>query len=127
MLLGVPSITADLGRTGAADAAQAKLLSALPVPLRESVRLWQDRILGCRKISFAYRGRDRVVDPLGLVIKAGIGIWWRISTDTLCRFGSVEWPGGGDRGSVRPDEGFLLEEVVGGIDGEFDRSLLRFG
>ena len=45
MLLGVPSIAADLGRSDAVGSAGAKLLRSLPGPLRESARLWQDRIL----------------------------------------------------------------------------------
>ncbi|NMM90644.1 transcriptional regulator [Rhodococcus sp. SRB_17] len=152
MLLGVPSIAADLGRTDFAESAAAKLLNTMPAPLRAGARLWQDRILvdvpgwfggsddisglpiiasavlDSRRLQFVYRDRERTVDPLGLVIKAGV--WYLVANlndRTLSfRVGRVEDPVMGDESFDRPAD-FELATWWSSSMAEFDRSLLRFG
>ncbi len=152
MLMGVPSIAADLGRTDSADAAAAKLLNTMPPSLREGARLWQDRILvdvpgwfggsddisalptiasavlDSRRLRFTYRDKQRTVDPLGLVIKAGI--WYLVAhlgRRTLSfRVGRITGPIVCDESSDRPAD-FDLATWWAASMAEFDRSLLRFG
>ena len=151
MLLGVPSIAADLGRTDSADAAAAKLLDTMPPSLRKGARLWQDRILvdvpgwfggsddisalptiasavlDSRRLRFTYRDNQRTVDPLGLVIKAGV--WYlvaRLGGRTLSfRVGRITGPVVCDELSDRPAD-FDLATWWAASMAEFDRSLLRF-
>lgn len=158
MLLGMPSVAADLGLSDATAAAESKLLGALPGSLRASAQLWRERVhvdvpgwfsapasndlvpvlaravLGGREIEMSYRGRGRVVGPLGLVVKASI--WYLVATlsgepdgrrDAILSFrvdriGSVsELP----TAVIRPD-GFGLARWWGESMSEFDRALLRF-
>ena len=142
MLLGVPSIAADLGRSDAVGSAGAKLLRSLPGPLRESARLWQDRILvdvpgwfggvddisalpivtsavlDSRRLRFAYRDRERTVEPLGLVIKAGV---WYLVAGMNGR--TLSFRVGRIKNAVVEDDsftsagGFRPAVVVGSVDG----------
>ena len=151
MLLGVPSIAADLGRSDAVGSAGAKLLRSLPGPLRESARLWQDRILvdvpgwfggvddisalpivtsavlDSRRLRFVYRDRERTVEPLGLVIKAGV--WYLVAGmngRTLSfRVGRIKNAVVEDDSFTRPVD-FDLPSWWAASMAEFDRSLLRF-
>lgn len=151
MLLGVPSIAADLGRADFAESAAAKLLNTMPAPLREGARLWQDRILvdvpgwfggsddvsglpaiasgvlDSRRITFVYRDRERTVDPLGLVIKAGV--WYLVANlndRTLSfRVGRIKDPVVLEDSFIRPER-FELSTWWASSMAEFDRSLLRF-
>jgi predicted DNA-binding transcriptional regulator YafY len=151
MLLGVPSIAADLGRTDSAEAAAAKLLSTMPPSLQEGARLWQDRILvdvpgwfggsddisalptlasavlDSRRLRFTYRDKERTVDPLGLVIKAGV--WYLVAhlgSRTLSfRVGRITGPVVCDEVADRPVD-FDLAAWWAASMAEFDRSLLRF-
>ncbi|QII04856.1 YafY family transcriptional regulator [Rhodococcoides fascians A25f] len=151
MLLGMPSIAADLGLSDVTAAAESKLLGALPVPLRASAQLWRERVhvdvpgwftvpaandvvpvlaravLGGREIEMAYRGGRRVVGPLGLVVKASV--WYLVATRgervlsfRVDRIGSVTES---KTPVVRP-EGFDLAQWWNASMAEFDRSLLTY-
>lgn len=172
MLLGMPSVAADLGLSDATAAAESKLLGALPVSLRASAQLWRERVhvdvpgwftapaanelvpvlaravLGGRQIEIGYRGRSRVLGPLGLVVKASV--WYLVAQEWSLRNDPVvqEWSLRNDpdaRGerilSFRVDRiesvaeleievlrpaGFDLAQWWGASMAEFDRSLLRF-
>ncbi len=99
LLAGVPAAAADLGLAGAASAVRVKLLASAPGPGREGARRVADRfhldpmdwyrrarapthlqaIARCvwedRRVEVTYQSWNRtsraVVDPLGLVLKAG--------------------------------------------------------
>lgn len=155
MLLGVPGIAHDLGLGKAATAAQSKLLSALPLPLRTGAQTWRDRLYvdapgwfstpqdtgrlpevatavlqGRRlRISYGRRGRTstRTLDPLGLVAKAGV--WYLVAADrgrTLSyRVSRIETAAMLDESAQRPDD-FDLPAWWAASVAKFDRSLLRF-
>ncbi|WP_072803847.1 helix-turn-helix transcriptional regulator [Rhodococcoides yunnanense] len=151
MLLGVPSIAADLGLADAAAAAEHKLLGALPVPLRDGARLWRERlyvdapgwfaapasnehlsvisaaVLSARQLALEYRGTVRTVNPLGLVAKASV--WYLVAAraDTVLSY-RVDRVTGVELSAepaVRPD-GFDLASWWSNAAAEFDRALLRF-
>mgnify|MGYP005988805963 CR=1 FL=1 len=161
MLLGMPSVAADLGLSDATAAAESKLLGALPVSLRASAQLWRERVhvdvpgwftapaanelvpvlaravLGGRQIEIGYRGRSRVLGPLGLVVKASV--WYLVAQEWSLR---NDPDARGERIlSFRVDRiesvaelaievlrpaGFDLAQWWGASMAEFDRSLLRF-
>ncbi|SNS68438.1 Predicted DNA-binding transcriptional regulator YafY, contains an HTH and WYL domains [Rhodococcoides kyotonense] len=151
MLLGVPSIAADLGLADATAAAENKLLGALPMPLRTGAQVWRERlhvdapgwftepasnehlptistaVLAGRRIELGYRGSTRVLDPLGLVAKAGV--WYlvaaRTSTVLSYRVDRVEGVELLDAPVVRP-ENFELATWWAESTATFDRALLRF-
>jgi predicted DNA-binding transcriptional regulator YafY len=104
--MGAPQLLAELGMGTALAGAQAKILATLPEGLREHARVVAERVhldapawfhepaevehLGTlaqalweqRRVSLVYR-KPRVVDPLGLVLKAGV--WYlvaRVGPDT---------------------------------------------
>lgn len=104
MLLGVPSVAADLGLADAIAAAENKLLGALPVPLRTDAQVWRERVhvdapgwfrepgpteflptitaavLSGRRLELSYKDSTRTLDPLGLVAKAGV--WYLVAART---------------------------------------------
>ncbi len=161
MLLGMPSVAADLGLSDATAAAESKLLGALPVSLRASAQLWRERVhvdvpgwftaplanelvpvlsravLGGRQIEIGYRGRSRVLGPLGLVVKASV--WylvaqeWSLRNDPNARgervlsfrVDRIESVAELATEVLRP-AGFDLAQWWGDSMAEFDRSLLRF-
>ena len=151
MLLGMPSVAADLGLSDATAAAESKLLGALPVSLRASAQLWRERVhvdvpgwftapaanelvpvlaravLGGRQIEIGYRGRSRILGPLGLVVKASV--WYLVATRgeriLSFRVDRIESVAELAIEVVRPT-GFDLAQWWGASMAEFDRSLLRF-
>ena len=151
MLLGMPSVAADLGLSDATAAAESKLLGALPVSLRASAQLWRERVhvdvpgwftapaanelvpvlaravLGGRQIEIGYRGRSRVLGPLGLVVKASV--WYLVATRgeriLSFRVDRIESVAELATEVLRP-AGFDLAQWWGASMAEFDRSLLRF-
>lgn len=151
MLLGVPSLAADLGLAAETAAAEHKLFGALPVPMRVGAQLWRERlhidapgwfreptsnehlplvaaaVLTGRQMDLGYRGSTRVVDPLGLVAKAGV--WYlvaaRSGTVLSYRVDRVESVTPRDTAAVRP-AGFVLQEWWASSTAAFDRALLTF-
>lgn len=151
MLLGMPSVAADLGLSDATAAAESKLLGALPVSLRASAQLWRERVhvdvpgwftapvanelvpvlartvLGGREIEIRYRGGSRVVGPLGLVVKASV--WYLVATRGArilsFRVDRIESVVEQATDVLRP-VGFDLAQWWDASMVEFDRSLLRF-
>ena len=105
-LAGVPGPAADLGLGGALAAAQLKLTAALPAELRDrasrvsdrfhldapgwfrdsedtpflagiAAALWRDRRIAVRYRRWGREEVDRELDPLGLVLKAGV--WYLVA------------------------------------------------
>ncbi|HEX4361645.1 MAG TPA: WYL domain-containing protein [Pseudonocardia sp.] len=105
-LAGVPGPAADLGLGGALAAAQLKLTAALPAELRDrasrvsdrfhldapgwfrdtehtpylsdlAAALWRDRRIAVRYRRWGSEEVDRELDPLGLVLKAGV--WYLVA------------------------------------------------
>lgn len=149
-LLGLPDAARDMGLAGAADTARLKMTAALPAPLKDAPRaaaarfhldaprwfrepvtppalaaiseaVWRDRVVRAE-----YRDRERLLEPYGLVLKAGV--WYlvarsgtRFLTYRLDRFGEVAPTG--DRFERDPD--FDLPEFWARWSEEFARSLLR--
>jgi len=151
---GVPTALADLGLAGAATSAQAKLLATLPDGARQRAQELGERfhldapgwfhreeqlphladiaaaVWRQHRVRVRYqRGReivDRVLEPLGLVLKAGV--WYAVAvaegtqrTYRVARMRSVE-PTGDD--FERP-AGFVLAEYWARAAAEFDRSILH--
>lgn len=151
MLLGVPSIAADLGLADASEAAENKLLGALPEPLRADAQLWRERlhidvpawfrkpastpylpvisaaVFGARRLELGYRGSTRQVDPLGLVAKAAI--WYlvaaRAGTVLSYRVDRIESAEMTSDGVNRP-VGFDLAEWWREAAASFDRTLRTY-
>ncbi|MBP1162249.1 MULTISPECIES: YafY family protein [Rhodococcus] len=155
MLLGVPGLAADLGLGEQTAAAEAKLLGAMPLPLRAGAELWRSRlhvdapgwfgraanaphlatvaraVLDGRRVRIGYRrgGREvtRTLDPLGLVAKAGI--WYLVAAHRGAalsfRVSRVEAAVVLDGDARRPDD-FDLAAWWARSAAEFDRSLLRY-
>ena len=155
MLLGVPGLAADLGLGEQTAAAEAKLLGAMPLPLRAGAELWRSRlhvdapgwfgraanaphlatvaraVLDGRRLRIGYRrgGREvtRTLDPLGLVAKAGV--WYLVAGHrgaTLSfRVSRIGAAVVLDEDALRPDD-FDLAAWWARSTAEFDRSLLRY-
>lgn len=151
MLLGVPSIAADLGLADVTAAAENKLLGALPAPLRVAAQLWRERlfvdapgwfakpasndhlaavsasVFSGHRVVLGYRGSSRTVDPLGLVAKASI--WYlvaaRSGTVLSYRVDRIESVVPLSEVVVRPDE-FDLGDWWTASATAFDRALLEF-
>lgn len=94
-------------------------ISALPIVT--------SAVLDSRRLRFAYRDRERTVEPLGLVIKAGI--WYLVAGmngRTLSfRVGRIKNAVVEDDSFTRPVD-FDLPSWWAASMAEFDRSLLRF-
>jgi len=105
-LAGVPGPAAELGLGGALAAAQLKLTAALPAELRDrasrvgerfhldapgwfrdaedtpflsdlATALWRDQRIAVRYRRWGHDEVDRLLDPLGLVLKAGV--WYLVA------------------------------------------------
>lgn len=149
-LLGLPDAARDMGLADAATAARLKMTAALPSALRDaplattarfhldaprwfrepvtppalaaiSEAVWRDRVVRAE-----YRGRERALEPYGLVLKAGV--WYlvarsrdRFLTYRMDRFGAVTATG--ERFTRDPD--FDLAGFWARWSAEFARSLLR--
>ncbi|RSM78601.1 YafY family transcriptional regulator [Kibdelosporangium aridum] len=119
--MGVPRALTDLGLGTAVSAAHAKVSATLPAPLRDQAQhvaqrfhldapgwfkreeeaehladvaraVWEQRQI---RITYGERGVERVLDPLGLVLKAGV--WYLVArvdgsvrTYRVSRIASVE-------------------------------------
>ncbi|WP_027502539.1 helix-turn-helix transcriptional regulator [Rhodococcus sp. UNC363MFTsu5.1] len=155
MLLGVPGLAADLGLGEQTAAAEAKLLGAMPLPLRAGAELWRRRlhvdapgwfgraadtphlatvaraVLEGRRLRIGYhrRGREvtRTLDPLGLVAKAGV--WYLVAGHRGATLSFLVSRIGAavvlDEDARRPDD-FDLAAWWARSAAEFDRSLLRY-
>ncbi len=155
MLLGVPSISEDLGLRDVATAAQTKLLRALPLPLRAGAQVWRDRlyvdapgwfdrprdvgnlpgvaaaVLDGWRLRVSYRKGSRTatrtLDPLGLVAKAGV--WYLVAQHrgrTLSyRVSRIVEATALDEPATRPGA-FDLPTWWAESVAEFDRELLQF-
>lgn len=153
MLLGVPTLAADLGVE--LDAARGKLLGSMPVALRSAAQAWRDRVhvdvpgwfaapgdnthlpavasavFDERRMNIRYRRGDRTVartlDPLGLVAKAGV--WYLVAAHRghvrTYRVGRIASAAVLDAPARRPD-GFDLPAYWAASAAEFDRALRRF-
>ncbi|MFD4369868.1 helix-turn-helix transcriptional regulator [Rhodococcus sp. NPDC058521] len=152
MLLGVPGIADDLGLGDVTAAARSKLLDAFPLPLRADAQVWRDRLYvdapgwfrtpsdtgrlhevaravleGCElQISYGRAG-TRILEPLGLVAKAGV--WYLVASNRgrilSYRVSRIEAADVLDTEVTRPDD-FDLAAWWADSVAEFDRSLLRF-
>ena len=145
-----PDAARDMGLGGAAATARLKMTAALPAPLRDaplaaaarfhldaprwfhdpaappalaaiSEAVWRDRV-----VRAAYRGRERVLEPYGLVLKAGV--WYlvarsgeRFLTYRVDRFDTAAPTG--DRFARDPE--FDLPEFWARWSAEFAKSLQR--
>jgi predicted DNA-binding transcriptional regulator YafY len=150
--VGVPELLAELGLGASLTAARAKVLAGLPAPLREYASAIADRfhldapgwfqqtetaakltvvadaVASTRRLRMDYRRGESVVtrevDPLGLVVKAGV--WYlvaRVGTDVrtyrVARIAAAELL---DE-FARPD--FSLASWWAQSSARFERSLLR--
>lgn len=151
MLLGVPSIAADLGLGDAIAAAENKLLRALPAPMRTDAQLWRERlhvdapgwftlpdvnvhlpvvsaaVFAGRVLELGYRGSTRRVDPLGLVAKASV--WYLVASRAgrilSYRVDRIESATAASDLATRP-AGFDLAGWWTESMASFDRALLSF-
>lgn len=155
MLLGVPGLADDLGLADVTARAEAKLLGALPLPLRAGALLWRERlhvdapgwfapsqdpgelaavataVLEGRRLTIGYRkGAQRVtrtLDPLGLVAKAGV--WYLVARhrDRTLSYRVSRIVSARVRGEpARRPEAFDLAGWWAESTAGFDRALLRF-
>ena len=158
--VGAPQVLAELGMSSALAGAQAKLLATLPVELQEHARMvaarfhldaprWfhtpqqvtqlvavAEAVWGQRRLRIFYRRREdeveRLVEPLGLVLKAGT---WYLAAG---RIGSL--PRGDAVLTYRVDRivkaeptaetferpaDFDLTDWWAGASGRFERQMLR--
>jgi predicted DNA-binding transcriptional regulator YafY len=152
---GVPSAVADLGLGTVLVAAQTKVIAMLPPELRgRAARLrerfhvdapgWfdtsappahlaavSDAVWSGKRLDVSYRRSDRTVsrllDPLGLVLKAGT--WYLVAAHRqqvrTYRVGRIDAATVRAEASWRPD-GFDLASWWADSSAEFDRSLLRY-
>ncbi|MGW0043001.1 helix-turn-helix transcriptional regulator [Rhodococcus sp. NPDC003348] len=155
MLLGIPALAADLGLGEQTASAEAKLLGAMPLPLRAGAQLWRSRlhvdapgwfgtpdrtanlavvaraVLDGTRLRIGYRKgtrtTTRTLDPLGLVAKAGV--WYLVAAHRgrvlSFRVERITDATILDGRAHRPD-GFDLAAWWASSAAEFDRSLLRY-
>lgn len=154
-LAGAPDALAQLGLASVAASAQVKIAAALPPELRArsarvterflldapgwfqrpeptpQLSLLADALWAERRVDIVYRRADRSVrrrlDPLGLVMKAGI--WYLVAAHRgdvrSYRVGRVQRCAQRDDLATRPD-GFDLRAWWQHSAAAFDRSLLRY-
>ncbi|CRK52285.1 DeoR family transcriptional regulator [Rhodococcus sp. RD6.2] len=154
MLLGIPGLADDLGLGEETAAAEAKLLGAMPLPLRAGAQMWRSRIhvdapgwfdsptraphlatvaravLEGRRLCVDYRRGEgtvtRTVDPYGLVAKAGT--WYLVAAHRgrvlSYRVTRIDSAEHLDAPAERPAD-FDLASWWTESTAEFDRSLLR--
>ncbi|MFC4943867.1 helix-turn-helix transcriptional regulator [Pseudonocardia sp. GCM10023141] len=153
--VGSPQVLAELGMSAALAGAQAKLLATLPAELHAHTRAVAERfhldapgwfhtpqqvtqlaavaqaVWDQHRLTITYRRRDdeveRVVDPLGLVLKAGT--WYvaaRVQGDTVLTYRVDRIVRAEPTGEKfeRP-AGFDLVEWWAGAAGRFERQMLR--
>ncbi|SDU22692.1 Predicted DNA-binding transcriptional regulator YafY, contains an HTH and WYL domains [Jiangella alkaliphila] len=152
---GVPSAVADLGLGTVLVAAQTKVIAMLPPELRgraarlrerfhvdapgwfddgappEALTAVSDAVWSGRCLDVAYRRADqtvsRLLDPLGLVLKAGT--WYLVAAHRqqarTYKVSRIDAATVLPEASWRPD-GFDLAEWWARSSAEFDRSLLRY-
>jgi predicted DNA-binding transcriptional regulator YafY len=155
MLLGIPGLADDLGLGAEAAAAEAKLLGAMPLPLRAGAQMWRSRlhvdapgwfdspvrtpqlttvaraVLDGSRIRIAYRKpaavATRTLDPLGLVAKAGH--WYLVAAHRgrilSYRVSRIE-SATPIAGAVERPADFDLAAWWSSSAAAFDRSLLRY-
>ncbi|TQF69306.1 YafY family transcriptional regulator [Rhodococcus spelaei] len=155
MLLGVPGLAEQLGLGDQTAAAEAKLLGAMPLPLRAGAQLWRSRlhvdapgwfarptqdphlaevaraVLGDRRLRIGYRrgarATARTLDPLGLVAKAGV--WYLVAAHRgsvlSFRVSRIHRAEILDATARRPED-FDLAAWWAESAAVFDRSLLRY-
>src|SRR5215217_5062920 len=151
---GVPTALADLGLAGALVTAQSKLMATLPAAARQRARELGERfhldapgwfhreerlahletvasaVWSQQRLRIDYRSGDRTVrrelDPLGLVLKAGV--WYAVAAvdGTVRSYRVSRIAGATPTGASfdRPN-GFHLAEFWAQASAEFDRSILR--
>ncbi|TNC29665.1 helix-turn-helix transcriptional regulator [Amycolatopsis alkalitolerans] len=148
--MGVPRALAELGLGTAVSAAHAKVSATLPAPLREQAQhlaqrfhldapAWFRRedetehlaavaqaVWEQRRLRIGYRGAERVLDPLGLVLKAGV--WYLVARvgESLrtYRVGRIDEVEQLDEKFERPAD-FDLASWWERSSAEFERSLRR--
>jgi predicted DNA-binding transcriptional regulator YafY len=151
---GVPTALADLGLAGALVTAQSKLLATLPDAARQRARELGERfhldapgwfhreeslphletvasaVWSRQRLRIGYRSGDRVVqrslDPLGLVLKAGV--WYAVAAveDTIRSYRVARIVSAEPTGEEfdRP-AGFDLATFWADASAAFDRAILR--
>lgn len=155
MLLGIPGLADDLGLADVTARAEAKLLGALPLPLRAGALLWRERlhvdapgwfsrsqhpgelaavataVLEGRRLTIGYRkgarSVTRTLDPLGLVAKAGV--WYLVARhrDRTLSYRVSRIASARVLGEpARRPEAFDLAGWWAESTAAFDRALLRF-
>jgi len=143
-LAGVPGPAADLGLGGALAAAQLKLTAALPAELRDrasrvsdrfhldapgwfrdteqtpflsdiAAALWRDRRLAVRYRRWGNEEVDRELDPLGLVLKAGV--WYLVAVGRAPQVAETPDPRGpvGQPRTYRVSRVLALRECPGQV------------
>ncbi|AYY11849.1 YafY family transcriptional regulator [Actinobacteria bacterium YIM 96077] len=154
-LAGAPSAVADLGLGAILTAAESKVIATLPPELRgRASRLRErfhldapgwfrdgdvpahlatvaDAVWSGHRLDISYRRSDRSVqrrlDPLGLVLKAGV--WYLVAAHRQAvrtyRVGRIAEAKRVDEPASRPP-GFDLASWWAASAAEFDRSLLRY-
>nr|WP_174257577.1 WYL domain-containing protein [Phytoactinopolyspora alkaliphila] len=154
-LAGAPAAVSDLGLGAVLTAAESKVIATLPPELRGRARRLRERFhldapgwfgredapvhLGVvadavwsgKRLDLMYRRADRRVqrrlDPLGLVLKAGV--WYVVAAHEgqvrTYRVARIDDAALADEPVVRP-EGFELARWWAESAAAFDRSLLRF-
>ncbi|WP_043807921.1 helix-turn-helix transcriptional regulator [Rhodococcus triatomae] len=155
MLLGIPGLADDLGLGEETAAAEAKLLGAMPLPLRAGAQMWRSRlhvdapgwfdsptrstqlttvaraVLDGERVRITYRKpagtATRTLDPLGLVAKAGH--WYLVAAHRgrilSYRVSRIQTATPIDGKALRPAD-FDLAAWWASSAAAFDRALLRY-
>ncbi|HEX4251186.1 MAG TPA: WYL domain-containing protein [Pseudonocardia sp.] len=154
-LAGVPGPAADLGLGGALAAAQLKLTAALPVELRDrasrvsdrfhldapgwfrdsedtpflselAAALWRDRRMAVRYRRWGSEEVERELDPLGLVLKAGV--WYLVALGRAPEASETPAPRGdpGQPRTYRVSRVLAVRECQGRVRRPADFELAEF-